>query len=224
MSTDYSKDVKIVHFSAVPKPRDKVFSKVYEKMDERKFLYDIIFTNYMRMFGKERPNHAKGPRNAEEIRTMLEFVPIAFKLRDDTINSGVEWFKFYRVMVQCLNTQTWTTLSGDFRDFSGLLDAAVRRKYAQVLPGHNPHAPVKNRTQDQGSQYENNKVFLEITHGDQDFAEALFRLASPSLVGRCNKEMELGGATYRPRVEAWAAIQSMECNCAKNSQIMSGAR
>ena len=68
---------------------------------------------------------------------------------------------------------------------------------------------MKNRTQDLGSQYENNKVFLEIAHGDQDFAEALSRLASPSLVGRCNKEMELGGTTYRPRVEAWAAVQSM---------------
>ena len=88
MSTDYSKDVKIVHFSAVPKPRDKVFSKVYDKMDDRKFLYDIIFTNYMAMFGKERSNHAKGVRNVDEFRTMLEFVPIAFKLRDDTINSG----------------------------------------------------------------------------------------------------------------------------------------
>ena len=96
----------IVHFSAVPKPSEKLFSREYSGMDDRKFLYDVIFNKYMSMFGKERPNHAKGRGIAEEFRTMAELVPIAFRLRDDTMTSGLEWFRLYADLVRCLDAKT----------------------------------------------------------------------------------------------------------------------
>ena len=95
ISTDYSRDVMIVHFSAVPKPRDKLFFKQWSKMGEREFLYDVIFTSYLGMFGKERREYAKDRSVAKEFRTMTELASIALKLRDDTVRSGLEWFWLY---------------------------------------------------------------------------------------------------------------------------------
>ena len=51
ISTNYSKDMKIVHFSAVPKPRDKLFHRDWSSMNDREFLHDVIFANYLGMFG-----------------------------------------------------------------------------------------------------------------------------------------------------------------------------
>ena len=86
---------------------------------------------------------------------------------------------------------------------------------------------MKNRTQDQGSQYENNKVFLEIARGDQCFAEALSKLASPSFSGRCNKEMELAGTTYQTKKhvdkeEAWAVVKSLRAQLHRKEAELCG--
>ena len=198
MSTDYIKEVKIVHFSAVPKPRDKIFSNLHHTMDERKFLYDIMFTKYMAMFGKER---SRSLRYVDEFREMTEFLPIAFKLRDDTINGGLDWFKFYRLMVESLKSQQWRTSCGELRDFKALLEATLGRKYSEVLPGHNQNAPVKNLPQGMGCQSENNKVFLEVANGDQELAEGLSRLASPCLVG---------DAAYRSALHTWVELEKLK--------------
>ena len=162
-------------------------------MDERKFLYDIMFTKYMAMFGKER---SKSLRYVDEFREMTEFLPIAFKLRDDTINGGLEWFKFYRLMVESLKSQQWRTSCGKLRDFKALLEATLGRN--QNAPAN---APVKNLAEVMSCQSENNKVFLAVANGNQEVAEGLSRLASPRLVG---------DAAYRSALHTWVELEKLK--------------
>ena len=127
---------------------------------------------------------------------MTEFLPIAFKLRDDTINGGLDWFKFYRLMVESLKRQQWRTSCGKLQDFKALVGATLGRNQNAPV-----NAPVKNLAEVMSCQSENNKVFLAVANGNQEMAQGLCRLASPRL---------MGDAAYQSAFTEWVKLVELK--------------
>ena len=136
---------------------------------------------------------------------MTEFLPIAFKLRDDTINGGLDWFKFYRLMGESLKRQDWRTCSGKLRDFNGLLEAALGRKQNASV-----NVPFKHLRGDMSCQSDNNKVFLAVANGDQELAQGLCRFVSPRF---------MDGAGYQSVFTEW----EQDGGCSKRTEKAIGA-
>ena len=147
----------------------------------------------MAMFGKER---SRSLRYVDQFREMTEFLPIAFKLRDDTINSGLDWFKFYRLMVESLKRQQWRTSCGKLQDFNALVGATLGRKQNASV-----NVPFKNLRGDMSCQFENNKVFLAVANGNQELAQGLSRLVSPRL---------MGDAAYQSAFTEWVELVKLK--------------
>ena len=190
MWTDYNKEAQIVHFSAMPKPRDKICCYKYHEMDEQRFLYEILLPAYMELFGRQRSGHFA---NIEKFREMTEFLPIAFKLRDDTINSGFDWFRFYTLMTDSLKRQDWRTCSGKLCKYNGLLETSLGRKEGASVTVAFKHS----RGEITSCAADSHKVCLAVANGDQELAQGLSRLVSPRL---------MAGAAYQSVFTEWADL------------------
>ena len=127
LPTNYHRDVAIVHFSAVPKPRDKLFHREWSRMDNREFVHDVIFGAHLGLFGKERKEVHRGGNTGTALRKMTELAVIAMKLRDDTLRSGLEWFALYEELLNLFAVAGWRTSRHPHRSFKELVDHAAER-------------------------------------------------------------------------------------------------
>ena len=125
VTTHYGGGVAIVHFSAVPKPRDKLLNDEYRSMDDRDFIHNVMVPAYLAPFGKERSEVAQGRPTPTAFLDMKELAEIAMKLHHDTMMSGLEWFARYAELRTVL--QGWTARRFPFPSFECLVDKAVAR-------------------------------------------------------------------------------------------------
>ena len=121
----YDPGVAIVHFSAVPKPRDKLLNAEYRSMDDRDFIHNVMVRAYLAPFGKERRVVAHARPTPTAYVAMKELAEIALKLQHDTLTSGLEWFARYAELRTEL--KDWSARRRPFRSFNRLVDDAVPR-------------------------------------------------------------------------------------------------
>ena len=127
LSTNYARDVAIVHFSALPKPRDKLFEKTWSSMNDRDFLHDVIFASYLRLLGKERKRFIRDGRKNKEFQKLEDVVKVVWKLEDDTIKSGLEWLRLYKDLLGVFERAQWKCSLPPYRSFRGLVDTAAEQ-------------------------------------------------------------------------------------------------
>ena len=175
MWTDYENEVQIVHFSALPKPRDLICCYEYHGMNQQTFLFEKLLPKYMELFGKQRSGHSA---KVEEFRELIEFLPFALKVRDDTIKSGDDWFRVYRRMTESLKRQDWRTCSGKVCQYNEVLETSLRRKDDAFVTV----ASTQSRREITSSAADNHKVCLAVANGDQQLAEGLYAYISPQLM------------------------------------------
>ena len=86
LSMDYNDDVKIVHFSAIPKPRDYLIDSTYEGMDERVYAEKVLLQEYMKGFQTDRRFQGYSKLSPEVISAQM---------RHATRGSSGQWFEHW---------------------------------------------------------------------------------------------------------------------------------